>query len=91
MNGKMVAWLHGKTVTPMPGKSSQYLPDTESIRDEDELYATTITYRYERDDSDYVTKIFEKRKRIRKPEIPNNLSGSGIVSYFFMVLAVGGK
>lgn len=46
----------------MFGKSSQYLPDTESFQDEDGLYAATIAYRYERDDSDYVTKIFEKRK-----------------------------
>lgn len=44
------------------GKSSQYLPDSKSFQDEDGFYATTITYRYERDDSDYVTKIFEKRR-----------------------------
>jgi hypothetical protein len=45
------------------GKSSQYLPDIESIQDEDGLYrAVLTTYRYETDGDGYVTKIFVKKK-----------------------------
>jgi hypothetical protein len=45
------------------GKSSQYLPDTESVQAEDGLYkAVLTTYRYEKDGDGYVTKIFEKSK-----------------------------
>jgi hypothetical protein len=43
------------------GKNSQYLPDAGAFRDEKGVYDdVTTTYRYERDDNGYVTKIFKK-------------------------------